>query len=171
MNIKTIIFTIVISVFSSLNVLAEQHMSDGDKDIKTEIKETIAHHLMDSHDFILTHDLSFPLPIILYTDGNLDIFSSANFHHGTTSHTVNGRTYSLNHGHIVEASGLHPVDFSITKNVTFIMIVFLIMLVMFIRMAKSYKKNALPSGMGRLLEPIVLYIRDDIAIPNIGESL
>ena len=55
MNIKTIIFTIVISVFSSLNVLAEQHMSDGDKDIKTEIKETIAHHLMDSHDFILTH--------------------------------------------------------------------------------------------------------------------
>jgi F-type H+-transporting ATPase subunit a len=41
---------------------------------------------------------------------------------------------------------------------------------MFTRMAKSYKKNALPNGMGRLLEPIVLYIRDDIAIPNIGEK-
>jgi F-type H+-transporting ATPase subunit a len=37
-------------------------------------------------------------------------------------------------------------------------------------MAKSYKKSALPSGIGRLLEPIVLYIRDDIAIPNIGEK-
>ena len=170
MNIKTIIFTIVILVFSSLNILAEEHMNHGDKDIKTEIKETIAHHLMDSHDFILTHDISFSLPIILYTDGNLDIFSSSNFHHGTTPYTVNGRTYSLDHGHIVEASGLHPIDFSITKNVTFIMIVFLIMLIMFTRMAKSYKKNALPNGMGRLLEPIVLYIRDDIAIPNIGEK-
>ena len=115
MNIKTIIFTIVISVFSSLNILAEEHMNHGDKDIKTEIKETIAHHLMDSHDFILTHDISFSLPIILYTDGNLDIFSSSNFHHGTTPYTVNGRTYSLDHGHIVEASGLHPIDFSITK--------------------------------------------------------
>jgi F-type H+-transporting ATPase subunit a len=76
----------------------------------------------------------------------------------------------LDHGHIIEASGLHPIDFSITKNVTFIMIVFLMMLIMFTRMAKSYKKSALPSGMGRLLEPIVLYIRDDIAIPNIGEK-
>ena len=170
MNIKTIIFTIVISVFSSLNILAEEHMNHGDKDIKTEIKETIAHHLMDSHDFILTHDISFSLPIILYTDGNLDIFSSSNFHHGTTPYTVNGRTYSLNHGHIVEASGLNTIDFSITKNVVFIIIVFLMMLIMFTRMAKSYKKNALPSGMGRLLEPIVLYIRDDIAIPNIGEK-
>ena len=52
MNIKTIIFTIVILVFSNLNILAEEHMNHGDKDIKTEIKETIAHHLMDSHDFI-----------------------------------------------------------------------------------------------------------------------
>lgn len=170
MNLKTIIFLIVISVFSSFKILAEEHMDHADKDIKTEIKETIAHHLMDSHDFILTHDISFPLPIILYADGNLDIFSSSKFNHGTTPHTINGRTYSLDHGHITEASGLHPVDLSITKNVTFIMIVFLIMLIMFTRMAKSYKKNSLPSGMGRVLEPIVLYIRDDIAIPNIGEK-
>jgi len=170
MNIKTIIFTIAISVFSSHNILAKVKEAPGDKDIKTEIKETIAHHLMDSHDFILTHNISFPLPIILYTDGSLDIFLSSKFDHGKKPYTVNGRTYSLDHGHIVEASGLQPIDLSITKNVTFIMIVFLIMLIMFIRMAKSYKKNVLPTGIGRLLEPIVLYIRDDIAIPNIGEK-
>ena len=170
MNIKTVFFTLVILVFSNLNISAEELANHVEKDIKTDIKETIAHHLMDSHDFILTHDISFPLPVILYTDGNLDVFSSANFHHGTTPYTIDGRTYSLDHSHIVEASGLHPIDFSITKNVTFIMIVFLLMLFMFIRMAKSYKKSALPSGIGRLLEPIVLYIRDDIAIPNIGEK-
>ena len=170
MNIKTIIFTIVISVFSGYNILAKEKQAPGDKDIKTEIKETIAHHLMDSHDFILTHNISFPLPVILYTNGSLDIFLSSKFDHGKKPYTVNGRTYTLDHGHIVEASGLQPIDLSITKNVTFIMIVFLIMLIMFTRMAKSYKKNALPTGVGRLLEPIVLYIRDDIAIPNIGEK-
>jgi len=41
---------------------------------------------------------------------------------------------------------------------------------MFKRMAKNYQKNPLPSGMGRLLEPIIIYIRDDIALPNIGEK-
>lgn len=170
MKVNTIIFTLVISVFFNLNIFADEHLSNSEKDIKTEIKETISHHLQDSHDFVLTHGLSFPLPVILYTDGNLDIFSSANFHHGTTPYEVDGRVYSLDHGHIIEASGLHPIDFSITKNVTFIFIVFLMMMFMFIRMAKSYKKNSLPTGMGRLLEPIVLYIRDDIAIPNIGEK-
>ena len=170
MKIKTLIFTLVISVFYSLNISAEEHANHGEKDIKTEIKETISHHLKDSHDFVLTHDLSFPLPVILYTDGNLDIFSSSKFNHGTTSVIIEDRVYSLDHGHIIEASGLHPIDFSITKNVAFIMIVFLMMMFMFTRMAKSYKNSALPSGMGRFLEPIVLYIRDDIAIPNIGEK-
>ena len=41
---------------------------------------------------------------------------------------------------------------------------------MFSRMAKNYKKNALPTGLGRILEPLILYVRDDIAIPNIGEK-
>lgn len=41
---------------------------------------------------------------------------------------------------------------------------------MFSRMAKNYKTNALPSGIGRILEPLILYVRDDIAIPNIGKK-
>jgi F-type H+-transporting ATPase subunit a len=50
------------------------------------------------------------------------------------------------------------------------MLVGLMMLFMFSRMANSYKKNSIPTGFGRLLEPIILYIRNDIAIPNIGEK-
>ena len=46
----------------------------------------------------------------------------------------------------------------------------ILMITMFGRMAKSYKNNSMPTGIGRLLEPIVLYIRDDIARPNIGEK-
>ena len=44
------------------------------------------------------------------------------------------------------------------------------MLFMFVRMARSYKHGHLPKGVGRLLEPIILYVRDDIAIPNIGKK-
>ena len=32
----------------------------------------------------------------------------------------------------------------------------------------DHTKNSIPMGLGRLLEPIVLYIRDDIMRPNIG---
>ncbi|MCL4124316.1 UNVERIFIED_CONTAM: hypothetical protein GTU68_066503 [Idotea baltica] len=44
------------------------------------------------------------------------------------------------------------------------------MFFIFSRMAKKYKSGSLPKGFGRALEPIILYIRDDIAIPNIGKK-
>ena len=44
------------------------------------------------------------------------------------------------------------------------------MFFVFSRMAKNYKKSSIPSGVGRLLEPIVIYVRDEIAIPNIGKK-
>jgi F-type H+-transporting ATPase subunit a len=47
-----------------------------------------------------------------------------------------------------------------------------VILLIFLTAARSYKKssNGLPSGIGRFMEPIVLFIRDEVAIPNIGEK-
>src|SRR5690606_40980857 len=46
-----------------------------------------------------------------------------------------------------------------------------LMLLLFSSLARSYKKNGgMPKGAGRFFEPIILYIRDDIAIPNIGKN-
>jgi len=45
------------------------------------------------------------------------------------------------------------------------------MLFLFARMARSYKTNSMPKGIGRMLEPIILYIRDDIAIQISGRSI
>jgi len=42
------------------------------------------------------------------------------------------------------------------------------MLLWFGGLARKYKKNAIPTGFGRVLEPLVLYVRDEIAKPNIG---
>jgi F-type H+-transporting ATPase subunit a len=163
-----------------------------EKSLKVTIKEYINHHLLDSYDFGLfsytddnkeVHHIGAPLPVILW-DGGLKVFLSSKFHHGETVAEVDGNYYKVYHNKIykTDASGtinydaehhatnVKPLDFSITKNVVFIFLVSLLMFLMFTRMAKNYKKNALPKGMGRLLEPIILYIRDDIAIPNIGKK-
>ncbi len=170
----------------------EQHGEQG-KDLKTEIKEYISHHLQDSHDFSLfsyTKDngehvyVGFPLPVILWDNG-LKVFSSSQFHHGETLAEVDGQHYKLYHSKIykTDAEGTinydedhhptnaKPLDFSITKNVVMIFITGLLMFWLFSSLARSYaKNNGVPTGVGRFFEPIVLYIRDDIARPNIGEK-
>jgi len=66
-----------------------------------------------------------------------------------------------------------PWDFSITKNVFALFITVLIMLWFFLRTARYYrKKGALvaPKGMAAVMEPLIIFVRDDIAKPNIGEA-
>ncbi len=171
----------------------EHETEEHGKDLKTEIKEYISHHLKDSHDFSLfsytaengEHKyVGFPLPVILIDDG-LKVFSSSKFHHGETVAEVDGNHYKLYHSKIykTDAEGtitydeehhptnVKPLDFSITKNVVMIIITGLLMLWLFSSLARSYaKNNGIPTGAGRFFEPIVLYIRDDIARPNIGEK-
>ena len=189
MRVKSTLLTFVFTVLLSTASWAEHHDANHDthtapeKDIKTEIKEFIAHHLQDTHDFHLTKGVSFPLPVILWDNG-FQVFSSSKFHHGETVAEHNGNFYKLYHGKVykTDAEGTityddhhhavneKPLDFSITKNVSFILIVSLLMMWMFSRMAKSYKTNPIPTGIGRFLEPIIVYVRDDIARPNIGEK-
>jgi len=183
-----------VKVVAESNVADEAHREKaGPKDIKTEINEFIAHHLQDSYDFNIfgyKNDLGeqehvgFPLPVILIDDG-LQVFSSSRFHHGEETAAVNGNYYRVHHGKIykvdsaeadVTLDGEHhptnakPLDFSITKNVFMIFVVALLMFLLFRSLGKSFAKNGgISSGVGRIFEPIVLYVRDEIAIPNIGE--
>jgi F-type H+-transporting ATPase subunit a len=165
--------------------VAEEETSE----IKKQIKEVIDHHVLDGHEFSLFADAAtgehygFPLPIILWDNG-VHVFSSSKFHHGEAVAESNGNYYKLHHekiyktdaaGTLTEEHGhptnAKPIDLSITKGVFTIMIVALLMFLLFTGLAKSYAKNGgISSGFGRLFEPIVLYIRDEIAIPNIGEK-
>jgi F-type H+-transporting ATPase subunit a len=63
-------------------------------------------------------------------------------------------------------------DFSITKNVVFMVLVAAFLLWMFISIARSYKKREgmAPKGMQSFFEPIILFVRDEVAIPFIGEK-
>lgn len=154
-----------------------------------EIIVHIEHHLGDAHDFTFFSDevsgkhYGFSLPVILLDNG-LKIFSSSKFHRGETLAKVDGNFYKLYHGKIykTDAAGTitydahhHPInekplDFSITKNVFSILVIAIIMLIMFSALARGYKKGPIPTGLARALEPLVIFVRDDIAKPNIGEK-
>ena len=62
------------------------------------------------------------------------------------------------------------IDFSITKTVLMTILICVLLFFVFTGLSRSYSKGPIPRGFGRLLEPLVLFIRDDIAIPNIGEK-
>ncbi len=156
---------------------------------KDKVDAYIDHHLQDSHYFIFFSDeekgahYGFPLPVILFDDG-LKIFSSSKFHHGEEVAEVDGNYYVLNHGKIYKtdaqgsltfdehhhATNEKPLDFSITKNVVTMLFVCLLMFLMFTGLAKSYKKGPIPTGFGRVLEPLIIFIREEVAIPNIGKD-
>ena len=189
-------FFLVFTIFFSVTIFAKEAELNSEEpktDLKTEIDEYIQHHLKDSHDFSLfsytgsdgaEHHIGFPLLIILWDDG-LVVFSSSKFHHGEEVAASGNSHYKLYHGKIYKtdetgtinydaehhASNIKPLDFSITKSVMMILITGFLMLLLFGGLAKSYSKNGgIAKGVGRFFEPIILYIRDDIAIATIGEK-
>jgi len=165
---------------------------------ESEINEYILHHIKDAHDFHLfsyndseghRKHIGFPLPIIVYSSKGLRTFMSSEFHHDDSGHHVvesdgislvkyHEKIYELNEGaHGVEFDEAHHptnahavLDLSITKSVFGFLLVSILMLIAFGRLAKQYKKQAVPTGFGRVLEPLILYVRDEIARPNIGEK-
>jgi F-type H+-transporting ATPase subunit a len=67
----------------------------------------------------------------------------------------------------------HPVlDFSITKSVFGMFLMLILVLVLFSRAAKAYqkRKGQAPKGLQNMLEPFVLFIKDEVAIPALGKK-
>jgi F-type H+-transporting ATPase subunit a len=62
-----------------------------------------------------------------------------------------------------------PIDFSITKNVIFMFLAAILLLIVFISAAKGYKKNEgkAPKGIQAAMEPVVVFVREEIAKENI----
>jgi len=140
----------------------------------------IMEHVSDAHDWHLWGRTAIPLPVIIKTDKGFDFFSSSKFEHGHA--TVKGNyNYKLEEGSIVivddagvvnEEASSKITDFSITKNVTSMFITMLLMLWVFISVAKAYTKNKgkAPKGLQSFVEPIIMFVRDDLAKPSIGEK-
>lgn len=190
---RTLLVLFTLSLAS--NAFASSTSKEGEKkgSLKDEIKAYVQHHLKDSHDFYLgsykeagkKHYVGYiGLPVILWDNG-LHYFSSAKFKHGKAVVQKGSNYYKLYHGKIykTDADGSivydadhhptneKPLDLSMTKSVITMLLTALFMFFLFRSLARSYGTNGnIAKGIGRFFEPIIIYIRDDIAIPNIGEK-
>jgi len=187
------------TMFASSIDQHSDNQNDGERiNTKEEVDAYILHHIKDSHDFSLfsyTLDegerkhFGFPLPVIIWTSEGLVTFMSSEFHHNDDGHVLvekKGLKFAKIHSKIFELDGnassvsfdethhatnAHKVlDFSMTKSVVGILLIGFLLLFWFSRLANQYKTKKIPTGFARVLEPLVLYVRDEIARPNIGDK-
>jgi F-type H+-transporting ATPase subunit a len=169
--------------FSATEGAAEDHDIGDKKEFNT--SEFILGHIADSHEWhILTtpagHHVSVYLPVILYSSKTgFHLFSSRRLAHGhhhegfyipAEGEPLAGRIIESGHADI-EGTEYLPLDFSVTKNVAAMFVSALFGLFLFLSLARSYRKTGIsePRGIQSWLEPVILFVKEDIVIPNLGE--
>ena len=131
-------------------------------------KEIVFEHVLDTHAWHLSHDLVFYLPVISYTsDRGLETFSSRELYEAGPD---GYRGYKLEGEKLVRTDGVWVFDLSITKNVLFLIVNAVLLLVVFLLVRRAFIKNRgkKPGGIQSVFEPIILYLRDEVIRPNIG---
>ncbi|MEI7498983.1 MAG: F0F1 ATP synthase subunit A [Bacteroidota bacterium] len=146
--------------------------------------EMIMEHVIDNHEWHIAEigslKLTIPLPIILICEGRLFTFCSSRFHNETHSYMGFRLEQEGPHKGKIVRIGNHSessaeprvYDFSITKVVLAIFMSSLLMILVFLSVARAYTRNRdkAPSGLQSLMEPLIIFIRDDIAKSSIGEK-
>lgn len=146
-------------------------------------------HILDSYEWHICtwkgKHISIYLPIIVFSEGEMYCFSSKHFHHEKQYRVQdkNGEEVVFEipeegkyEGKVVrvmaDGSQKRPLDISITKTVCALFISCILLVTIFMLVAKSYRQREerAPKGLQALLEPLIVYVRDDIAKPNIGKD-
>ena len=172
------------SVVADSGAIAKEEFDPG---------STIIGHIIDAHSWHLfdytdktgkEHAVAIPLPVILVNDGHLDCFWSSRFEHGHVAY----RGYRLVGGGVekeevicvdamdnpklgADGKVLKPLDFSISKVPAAIMIIVILLIIIVMIAKQGYKKrvNQAPHGIQSVVELLVVFVRDSIAKPMIGE--
>ncbi len=185
-NVKRVLFIFCMIFFSSF-ISAETPELNTETGKKFNAGEMILEHVQDAHSWHLTGHFSVPLPMILKTDKGFEFFSSSVFlneeHEQTEIYLspISGYRFKLFHEHLkivtengeidepaMKSSGL--LDFSITKNVFSLLFGSALMCWIFISVASTYRRRSgkSPKGLQSLIEPLIIFVRDDIAKTSIG---
>lgn len=164
---------------SVLSLKAEEPSGNKDEN-EFDPAELIIGHVVDSHQWHLIktpdgHHVSIHLPVILYSKhSGWHVFSSKKLAHGHTYKDFKLIEEGEQAGTIIETlpgdTKYTPLDLSITKNVVGIALASVIVLLIFLSIANKYKKNptGAPTGLQNAMEPLILFIRDDVAKESIG---
>lgn len=182
----------VIIVLAAQNCFANNNAVESEQaeGQKLNAGEMLFEHLLDSYEWhIFTwkgKHVTVPLRIIVYDNGHLYSFSTKRIHHGSTYTTTDKKTGEAKTFAIAEEGGskgkvvvlnpdgtqTRPIDISITKNVFGVFISATALLLIFFFVVKGYKKRGqgAPKGIQALIEPVYIFIRDDIAKKTIGKK-
>ena len=175
------VFSLSLFVFSN-GTFAQEPKVEGTQE-KTEKAEgkldparIIMDHVKDAHEFhffsVGDFHASIHLPVILYSPTKgFSTFSSSRFGH-EGEEEYNG--YKLTEGNIVATDGSVVYDFSLTRNVVQMLIALTLFVILMMGIAKKYKNGqgvtTAPKGWQNLMEPIITFVRDDVAKPNLGKK-
>jgi F-type H+-transporting ATPase subunit a len=155
----------------------------GKTEKKFDASSFILSHIADSHEWHIATKangdaVAIYLPVILYSkEKGINVFSSKKLAHGRVYNgykleeegELKGKIVFVDEAGVVNEEHL-PLDFSMTKAVIGMLFAAIVGLFLFISLGRSYKKTGIshPKGIQSFLEPVVLFIRDDVAIPNLG---
>ncbi len=146
--------------------------ASSESDASFDPAQMIMHHVVDDYVWHFWDGATIYLPVILYSESRgLEVFSSSKFYN-ENHEVVDYEGYKLDHGHISLENETSLLDFSITKNVAFLLISSTLLLWTFFSVANGYKKNKgkAPKGIQSFFEPIIIFIRDEVVKPNIGSN-
>lgn len=162
-------------------VASELEAVEHDAEDGLNLKETIFEHLGDAYGWEVpfNHHKRIPLPIIVYGECGLHVFSSSRVEHGHVY--VDGdvsfkiATEGDYRGKVVEiVNGVEykPWDFSITKNVCALLIADLLVLAFCMALARWHKKNALkaPRKMLGAFEALVDFVYNGVIKATLGNK-
>lgn len=140
----------------------------------------IIEHISDNHYFHFFdwkgHPVAASLPVLIYSpQRGFSSFMSSRFEHGKAEY--NG--YKLGHNNIVAVKEDHTIDptvtvydFSLTRNVVQMILALVILVWIMVAAANKYQKKGhavAPSGMQNAIEPVITFIRDEVAVVNLGK--
>jgi len=152
---------------------------------KLDVSKVIFGHIADCHEwhlFSLAHangeptPVALPLPVIIYDpEKGLSIFSSSEIMEGGEHDGyVLDRSNAMKEKIIVKDYPTAKIyDLSITKNVLSMLISVTLLLWLSLSAAKKYKKMGdmkAPSGFQNALEAIIIFVRDEVAKPYLGNK-
>lgn len=171
--------------YSSLK--AQEHTAvdsaHAPKEEKLDPAKIIMDHIKDAHEFHFftienkenpheSFHATIPLPVIVYSPskGGFSVFSSSRFGH-TGEDEFEG--FRLNDKkEIVAVDNSVVYDFSLTKNVVQMLIALTVLVVLMTGIARKYKTGVgvtqAPKGWQNAIEPVVVFVRDEVAKPNLG---
>ena len=178
-SLLVLAFSLFLLGFSNIAFAQEtEHEGAAEhKEEKLDPAKIIMDHIKDAHEFHFftagNFHATIPLPVILYSPTKgLSIFSSSHFGH-EGEEAYNG--YKFNETkEIVAEDGTAVFDFSLTKNVVQMFIALAVLFFLMRGIANKYKQGigvtSAPKGWQNAIEPVITFVRDEVAKPNLGKK-